>query len=54
MYLIERHFSEVRIYEDEISPTLRANAGTGGGNVPVILEYLNVCYNGEDNGNNDE
>ena len=35
--ILEKHISEVRIYED-ICPTLGERLGTGGGNMPLILE----------------
>lgn len=38
MIVIRKRFSDVRIYETEISPTLEADMGTGGGNQPIILE----------------
>jgi hypothetical protein len=39
MIVIRKRFSDVRIYETEISPTLEADMGTGGGkNQPIVLE----------------
>jgi len=41
MIVIRKRFSDVRIYETEISPTLEADMGTGGGNQPIVLEVRN-------------
>jgi DNA (cytosine-5)-methyltransferase 1 len=34
--------NDVRVYEDEIAPTVVARYGTGGGNVPAITQNLTV------------
>lgn len=38
MIVIQRRFSDVRIKETEVSPTLEMSGGGGGGNLPMILE----------------
>ena len=39
--IIEKHISEIRLYED-VCPTLGERLGTGGGNFPmVVIEVKN-------------
>lgn len=40
MIIIEQHLSDVRLYDDGISPTL--NTATGGGRIPMILAYNQI------------
>lgn len=41
MLIIEKHISEIRLYED-VCPTLGERLGTGGGNFPmVVIEVKN-------------
>lgn len=37
---MQRRFSDVRVKDVEICPTLEQGAGGGGGNVPMILDTL--------------
>ena len=39
MIVMQRRFSDVRIYDTEISPTLEQGTGGGGNNLPMILEF---------------
>lgn len=36
--VLVRRFSDVRIYDDGISPTLELSGGSGGGNLPMVVE----------------
>ena len=35
--MIQRRFSDVRVKDTEICPTLEQGSGSGGNNVPMIL-----------------
>ena len=37
MIVMQRRFSDVRIKDTEISPTLEQDGGGGGGNLPMVL-----------------
>ena len=37
MIVVVRRFSDVRIYETEIAPTIEMGSGSGGNNLPMIL-----------------
>ena len=39
MIVMQRRFSDVRIYDTEISPTLEQGTGGGGNNLPMLLEF---------------
>ena len=43
--LLEHHpnDSRIKISEDGICQTLSSRMGTGGGNVPLVLIYENIC-----------
>ena len=36
--VLVRRFSDVRIYDNGISSTLEMSGGTGGGNIPMVLD----------------
>ena len=36
MIVVVRRFSDVRIYETEIAPTIEMGSGSGGNNLPMI------------------
>lgn len=40
--------SRVKLSEDGVVQTLSGKMGTGGGNVPLILQYQPVCGCGQD------
>lgn len=44
--LIDNHpaDSKVEIVKDDVCQTLSARMGTGGGNVPLLMEITNECY----------
>ena len=37
MIVMQRRFSDVRIQDTEIRPTLEMSGGGGGGNLPIVL-----------------
>lgn len=37
MIVIQRRFSDVRVKETEISPTIEMSGGGGGGNLPMVV-----------------
>ena len=43
MICLQRRFSQVNIYENDISPTLEAGAGEGGNNTPMVTQEKAVC-----------
>ena len=42
--MFENHASDARIKEVDVSPTLRARLGTGGGNVPLVKEEIGFSH----------
>ena len=38
--IMERRFSDVRISEDDVSPTLESGTGEGGNNLPMVLNAI--------------
>ena len=38
MIVIQRRFSDVRVKDTEISPTIEMDGGGGGGNLPMVLQ----------------
>ena len=38
MIVMVRRFSDVRIYDTEIAPTIEMGSGSGGNNLPMILQ----------------
>lgn len=38
MIVVVRRFSDVRIYETETAPTIEMGSGSGGNNLPMIME----------------
>lgn len=36
--ILQRRFSDVLLYDEDVAPTLEAGAGEGGNNVPIVLE----------------
>lgn len=40
MIVIQRRFSDVRVHDTEVSPTIEMSGGGGGGNLPMILDTL--------------
>lgn len=36
--MMVRRFSDVRIYETETAPTIEMGSGSGGNNLPMILQ----------------
>lgn len=48
MIVMSRRFSDVRIYDTEISPTLENGTGEGGNNLPMVLKSYGLdSYNQE-------
>ena len=43
MICLQRRFSQVNIYENDISPILEAGAGEGGNNTPMFTQEKAVC-----------
>lgn len=45
MIVIQRRFSDVRVKETEISPTIEMSGGGGGGNPPMIVYEISEDEN---------
>lgn len=41
MIVIMRRFSDIRIYDTGVSPTIEMAGGGGGGNLPMVVQTKN-------------
>lgn len=44
MIVMMRRFSDIRIYDTEVSPTIEMSGGGGGGNLPMVVMSID-SYN---------
>lgn len=42
--MFENHAADSRIKEVDVAPTMTAKYGTGGGNVPLVAQKNNICF----------
>ena len=42
MILVQKHRKDVRIYDTEICTTLTEGYGTGGGNIPAVIQAFGI------------
>ena len=42
--MFENHAADSRIKEVDVAPTMTAKYGTGGGNVPLVAQKENICF----------
>lgn len=40
LLVISRRFSDIRVYESDVSPTIETGSGDGGNNLPMVLDTL--------------
>ena len=40
LLVMSRRFSDIRVYESDVSPTIETGSGDGGNNLPMVLDTL--------------
>ena len=45
MLILQRRFSDVLLYDEDVAPTLEAGAGGGGNNLPMIMQNVTGTLN---------